>query len=372
MPNVNDIATIAEALEKAPIAIVKDRGVAVRNRNATCRACIHVCPNTAIDVAANEITFEPSLCTGCGACIAVCPTEAVIGLSPTDAELKARVDEATKANGGACVMACARISSKRLADPARYAEVPCLSRVDEVMLLESVARGADGVELVDGGCSTCKYRDAIPHLDVTVGEANGLLEAQASDVRVRRSSAFPDDMLVEDASGLFGSTRRGFLSDAVGAARETALVAAKATIEQELGLKQAEVAIGERLRVTPGGSLPIIEMPRHMRALDALDAINGDADGREVPSRMFADVTIDLARCNACGMCAVFCPSGALKRDEAQKVSDPLEHIEFLACECVNCGMCADVCWKGAIGISNRIRADKLFDFEPTVYNMKR
>ncbi len=371
MPSVNDIATIAEALEKAPVAIVKDRCVAVRNRNATCRACVHVCPNAVIDVAANDITFEFSSCTGCGACIAVCPTEAIIGLSPTDADLSARLEDSTKANDGACVIACARISSKRQADPARYAEVPCLSRLDEVTLLEAVAHGAASVELVDGVCSTCKYRDGIPHLDVTVAEANGLLEVQGSEVRVERSSAFPDAVLVEDASGLFGSTRRGFFSDAVGAAKETALVAAKATIEQELGLKQAEVAIGERLRVGAGGSLPILAMKRHMRALDALDAINGEPDDREVTSRMFADVSLDLSRCNACGMCAVFCPSGAMKRDEAKKASDPLKHIEFLACECVNCGMCADVCWKGAISISNRIRADKLFDFEPTVFSMK-
>ena len=34
MPSVNDIANVAEALQKSPIAVLRDRCVVVRNRNA--------------------------------------------------------------------------------------------------------------------------------------------------------------------------------------------------------------------------------------------------------------------------------------------------------------------------------------------------
>ena len=118
------------------------------------------------------------------------------------------------ATGGKAVFACARIASKRLADPAKYAEVPCLARMEESVLLGLAARGVEDIVLVDGTCATCKFRSNVPGIDATVASANELMAAQGSDVRVRRASAFPDEVLLEDKRTLLGESRRGFFTSA--------------------------------------------------------------------------------------------------------------------------------------------------------------
>ncbi len=369
MPSLNDIATVAEALEKSALAIVQDRCVVVRNRNATCRRCVQACPTHAIEVSNNEVHLAASSCISCGACVAVCPTEAIVPLEPTDEELANAAYAALRENGNRAVFACARIASKRQANPARYAVVPCLARLDEGIIAALVARGADEVLLVDGDCTTCKYRDCISHADATIAEANHIMAAQGCSVEAQRITGFPDDMLAEDIEGLHGTTRRGFFSDAVGAARDTAMVAAKSTLAQELGYTDKPVSIGERLRVTEEGTLPLIQVPRHEAAINAMYEL-GEPVVDEIESRLFASISVEVQRCNACGMCVMFCPTGALRRDPTAKVGDPLTYLEFSASDCINCGLCADVCWKRALTLSPSVSTAELFDFEPKEFDL--
>ena len=370
MPNINEIMQVAEALEKSPVAVLRDRCVAVRNRNATCRKCVDICQVDAIDIAANEIHLDAGACMACGACTTVCPTEALAPVQPTDDALAEAVANSAAKRDSRALIACARISSKRLADPGLYAEVPCMARVDESILLDLAAHGVTEIELIDGTCATCKYRACVPAIDATVLYANELLAAQGSALRVQRASEFPSDTLVDSAEGLFGSTRRGFFSEAAGAAKETAMVAAKTTIEQELGYTAPEVSIGERLRVTQDGAMPRLEMPRHDRTINAMDAI-GLPVVDSIDTRRFGSVQIDLQKCNACGMCAVFCSTGALKRDDGGSVTSELKCLEFSASECVQCGLCRDVCWKGALTLSSTVSTEQIFDFEPVVFDLK-
>ena len=370
MPSINEIVTIAEALEKSPVVAVPDRCVNVRNRNATCRKCVEACQISAIDVYANEIHLDAKACMACGACTAVCPTEALVSVAPLDADLAKAAAGSAVLNDGRAVFACARIAAKRLADPDRFAEVPCLARIDESVLLSLVSHGATDVLLVDGTCQTCKYRFNVPLIDTTVMCADELLAAHGSDARVRRASDFPEGMKAEDTQGLYGATRRGFFSEAASATKNTVATAARTTIEQELGYAKQEPGIGERLRVSESGEMPRLTMPRHEVAINALDAI-GEPVVETIDTRLFGTVDIDTGKCNACGMCAVFCPTGALSRDPVEKMSEPLRYLEFSASDCVQCGLCADVCWKGALKLSGHVPTEELFDFEPRTFPMK-
>ena len=369
MPNVNDIINVAQALEKSPVVAIRDRCVAVRNRNATCRKCVDACQVDAIEISANEITLDAGACMACGACVSVCPTEALVSVQPTDDALSHACAEAAAKLDGHALFACARISSKHKADPSLYVEVPCLARMEESVVVNLVSHGAHAVTFVDGTCSTCKYRACVPTIDATVAYSNELLAAHGSNVKVTRSSEFPAEALVENPEGLFGSTRRGFFSEAAGAAKETAMTAARTTIEQELGLAPDEIAIGERLRVTSSGAMPRLDMPRHDATINALDAIGAPVvDTME--TRRFGSVSIDVQKCNACGMCAVFCTTGALRRDETDSASKELRFLEYSSCECVQCGLCHDVCWKGALELSSSVSTSQLYDFEPVVFDL--
>lgn len=369
MPTINDIAAVADSMGKCRIKVIEDACVVVRNRNAACRACEKVCPHGAIKAQGNTLTISSSLCVECGACVAVCPTEAIVSLEPSDAELAEAAARSLAANDGMAVFACARINAKQLADPERYAVVPCLARLEESLLLALVGVGATELVLVDGTCQTCKHRDCVRAVDEVIAQVDRLLAAHDSTVRVQRASAFPAELAVEDSRSLKGSSRRGFISEAARTAKEAAMSAAQATIAKELGIDIAERSISERLRVGEDGRMPLVEMPRHERAINALDAI-GAPRVDVISSRLFGTVSIDVEKCNACGVCTVFCPTGALRRDPAKKPSETVRYIEFSASECVQCKLCYDACWKRCIKVSSDVPADELYDFEPRTFTM--
>ena len=222
MPNLVDIVEVAEALESKAVYLASDRCVVVRNRHASCAKCADACPTGSVFAANNVLELDGEGCVACGACTTVCPVEALIPLRPLDEDLASSVASAVAATGGKAVFACARIASKRLADPAKYAEVPCLARMEESVLLGLAARGVEDIVLVDGTCATCKFRSNVPGIDATVASANELMAAQGSDVCVRRASAFPDEVLLEDKRTLLGESRRGLLTRARTRAKDAA------------------------------------------------------------------------------------------------------------------------------------------------------
>lgn len=370
MPQVNDIISVAESLEKSPIVIERDACVAVRNRNASCRRCVEICPVGALAVSANDVKLETSACVACGACTAVCPTAALGALAPTDAELVRAARASGVGANGRCTIACARRASKREADPDRYVEVPCLARVGEALIMELFGAGATNVLLVDGVCATCKYRSLEAEIVEAVAQANIMCATQGSSMRAQRSSSFPVDLLIDDPEGRFGTSRRGFFSDVARSAKDMARTAAQAAIEQELG-RADEPLIGERLHVSKNGALPLIGVRRHDAVIDAMDALGAPVVDAFY-TRSFARFSVDVDACNACGMCAVFCPTGAIKRDVPAelKESPRASFLEFSASACVSCGLCVDVCWKRAAMISPLVMCDELFDFEPVTIDL--
>lgn len=369
MPNIADIVEVAELLGDRPVVPMADRCVVVRNRNASCTKCKDACLADAIEIHNNALSIDAAACVGCAACTVVCPTEAIVPVDPSDAELDEFAAGALcEAGEGRAVIACARIASKGIGDPHKFAEVSCLARVDESVLLSLAAIGAEDIALVDGCCSTCKYRATSAGVDATVESANSLLESCGSGVRVRRASDFPADLALEDARSLLGEARRGFFTSAsswtAGAAGKTADL----VLRKKLGAKQAKT-LRERLNAA-GGTLPQLDEHRRAQVLDAMDRM-GAPSGVTLKTRLFGSVSIDISKCNACGMCAVFCPTGALKKSaikvqpNVDGTTDGGSFLEFQAADCTQCNLCVDACMKKCIVIGDEVETDELFDFDP-------
>lgn len=359
MANLVDIVEIAQSLETKAIHVIDDRCVVVRNRNAKCRKCQQACPVDAFTISGNTLTLDHGTCVSCGACSVVCPTEALLPLRPLDAELANSIVEATLNNGGVAVFACARIASKRIAIQDNFAEVPCLARMEESILCGLAAQGIKDILLVDGVCSTCKYHDCEQGIDNTVSSANALIEAMGGISKVARMSNFPDSMHSENAAETYGVSRRGFFSRTKGEAKTVAGKTASTILDATLQEKVA--TLRERLGVTETGTLPRFEAARRTNILDSMDRI-GTPTVEEIETRLWGNVQIDTEVCNACHMCTVFCPTGALEKVELEKGSTG---VEFTASTCVQCRTCEDICLKKCLKVDTVIPLESLFDFEP-------
>lgn len=367
MPNLKDIVDVAQALESKAVRVVADRCVVVRNRHASCRRCVKACPADAITVRNNELTLDNHACVSCGACTVACPVEALVPLDPSDAELATGAARSADALDGCAVIACARIASKDLGDPTKYTIVPCMARVDEGMLVELAAAGVSRIMLVDGTCRTCKYRDTESGVDEAVEQARGLIAAMGGATEVVRASEFPAEALLEDRASLYGQERRGFFSRSSRRAREASVKTAEVMVFKEF--EQRMPSLKERLGVTAAGAMPWLVAQRRERLMDSLDQL-GASTVETIDSRQFGTVSIDEEKCSACGMCAVFCPTGALKKSEERPEDGVGSYLEFQAFDCANCRMCADVCMKKCLTVSTEVPADELFDFEPRLIHI--
>ena len=375
MATVNDVLELAKALEGKAVVPAAARCVAVRNRNATCQRCVDACIAHAIRVKNNEVTIDNGACVACGACVAVCPTEAMVALEPVDDELAQAVAAATTAlDGKMAVIACARVATHGDGDPEKFAKVPCLGRVEELMLVELAARSVGDIVLVDGGCETCKYRAVDSAIDATVGQARVLLEAQGASARVKRMSEFPSEARMADEREQFRAARRSFLSNTSGMAKDAAMIAAEQTIKQKMGGQEKKTAtIREKLGVSKGGKLPAFRADRNMRLLDAMYEL-GESVVEEIDTRVFGRIDVDAQACTGCGMCTMFCPTGAVRASEEEhpKAEEGFRYLEFSTADCVQCGLCVDACMSHAITLSTRVKMAELFDFEPRLLDAKK
>lgn len=407
MPNIADIMEIAEVLETKAILEIPERCVSVRNRNAKCRRCLDACVADAISVGNNKLVVNNKLCVACGACTTMCPTEALMPLRPTDASLheaavnsfhEAGAAHASKSGGpkvlpGAAgrdesqaaasaaglpaLIGCARIAARRIADPHLFAEVPCMARVDVSTLLDIVAAGAPHVLLVDGDCSTCKYHATSEGVDAVVQAANDCLVAMGSEAQVQRVQEFPQHAQLADKHSLLGESRRGFFTSARSWTASAAGKTAQHVVEKNLGVAVKPKSMREKLGAK-GGSLPQFEPERRITLLNAMDSLGSPVEGSVLDTPLFGSVEINTEKCNSCGMCTVFCPTGALKKSDVKPAEGdgiapvdeegnlvPGNYLEFSAADCVQCNLCADACMKKCLTVKTQVSITQIFDFEP-------
>lgn len=385
MPSIVEMVEIMQRLESKALHVEPRRCVMVRNRNAACRRCAQACPSGAISLHDNVIEIDNELCFECGSCSTVCPSEAIISLKPVDEDLMARVTAQREACPGKAVVICARLAAKHRASADKVVEVPCVGRVDASLLVRMAALGAQDIYVVDGHCKTCRYRDAQPAADRSIEAANALFEAWGVPVRARRTEELPEEVLASSAQEARGGvSRRGFFTDLRSSARSLAVEATQAAIDVEFNQGKKE-SLRDILKMDASGHMPQSTPERHMRIIDDMASLAVPPEGAVVSGPLFSRAVIDEQKCNNCGLCATFCPTGALRRVEeepegvdetgkktvvsAARAKANLRHwVESRPWRCVGCEMCADVCLKHAVTVVHELPCAALTEREPEVF----
>lgn len=373
MSLVNGLLSLLGAIESDAIAVHEERCISVRNRNADCLRCVEVCTSGALSYRAGELVVEPERCIGCGTCATACPTCAIELRNPSDAELTAQLKHSIVATKGHPVIVCetaleaAGIASD---DASAACVVPCLGRMDESALVGLAAYRAFDATLACGSCKTCPHASGGALMREVVEGSRNLLAAFGSSLPIDVVECVPERVLANGGSG--GARRQG-AEGGVGrreffrSAKNASTRAAGAAVAEELGMAEAETVPAAYRKVGADGTLSQFVPTRRVRLYNYLQHV-GQPVADEVETRVIGAVSIDADRCSSCRMCAVFCPTGAIRKLDEGGVFG----IVHRPSACMQCHLCERICPEQAIAVSGRVPLRQFMGKEAVCFAMKR
>ncbi|MFQ5577896.1 MAG: 4Fe-4S binding protein, partial [Anaerolineae bacterium] len=327
-----------------------------RFRGVDCSLCADACPaKGAIGVTNGKPILDNGACLHCGLCLHICPTEAYTrpdGLAGRLVKLVAALP------AGPVDLLCPQHPRPDAgAAPQAVQTRRCLAALAPATLLEVAATGRE-IRLDDTPCPDCPLGNIHPALQKTAAEANawaGLL-AHAPPVALRSG---PDDDTPPAAA------RPVYDVDQPPLSRRSWLGSLK-KMGEEVSAAEEAVAM-----VKAGKSVPVAErLPQslpHQRAriLSILkkSSLNQSPVSQSPVSQSpitndqlptaglpISTLNVDPARCTACGLCARFCPTGALRflsDGEAFALT-----FQPLFCLGQACDICVPACPEQAVSAS--------------------
>lgn len=314
-----------------------------RHRRSSCDLCAERCPTRAVTLTPS-LRVSAAACTGCGVCAIYCPAGALEAGSPDDDELAAQV-RALMQTGAAVTFACQESAPGRSQEGVCV--VRCLGRLDEA-LLALAAAGGGAPRLVAGDCQNCPSSGGQRTGDLSARRATAILAAMGIPVQmaIEHEPAPPRP----PAKATPAVSRRGFFN--ILALRTAGTAAALAGSVLQTGAPAPE---GQAAR---GGPLPARLPAKRRLLLETLRSFGRppvQALDCQQTAGMWAQVSIS-GSCTFCGMCAYFCPTGALTQiEEGEK-----KGIAFRVADCTNCRLCKDICYRSAVDLSPEVDLAKI------------
>ncbi len=347
-------------LESFGLDIHPERCVRLRNRHASCKRCAEACTSGAISIEDGAWRFHPELCVKCGTCATVCPTCALEAQQPNDADLTRAALDSAAACEGTVVFACheALVGAAEV-NLHRVAEVVCLSRIEETLLFELLAKGAKRFVGVHGDCDRCPRRQGCVSVNLVAETAHKVADAWGIVLDYDRTTVFPDAVFISDEEAdLARFLTKGSRQEVRSKEHSASGLAVNQSGQVEARLSPTHVQ--------KDGTLPHFVPSRRLRLLDNLAKLGTPTEG-ELDTRLWGHILIDFSRCKSCKMCAVFCPTGAIcKYSEGESIVG----IEHYAAECVHCGLCQDICPAQAITSSTKVPVSYLSQGTTERYHM--
>ncbi len=223
--------------------------------------------------------------------------------------------------------------SQQVGDGSR---IPCLGYLHEAILLGAIGYGTQAVRLNITHCKKCDYVLGLQVAVRTLRRANRILAIFGIPRKISMMTKEPVGYSLAER-GL--SSRREFFSYLIKGTRGIVAAAIDGAISNQEISARTKVMLESKL---PKKQSLLLE---HLKTLGSPITDRVEAD--DMP---FAQVAIG-DRCNGCGMCCTFCPTGALKSyDHGDR-----QVIDFNSGYCLACNLCYDICPESAISYSIHI-----------------
>ncbi len=351
-----------ELLTDITVSIDGARCLNTRHDSAGCRRCVDACPVAAIALGNEVPTVDAAACVRCGACVPVCPTDAV---TAGDAPERRLADACHSMDSGSVTVACVanpRPRSNAGGPTVRHGR--CLASLSTEQLLGLTGDGTRRVELDMSWCEACPIGTAADGAIATVETIEALTSARPAMVALVGLPGAVDDLIATDSTqavvdshrpsmsrrGLFSSMRR----------------------RTESAVQRGHEPVQPPLRRTRGpvlARLPQSVPASRRRLLERLRQVHLADHRTDMPAALvpFADVLIGPS-CSACGLCARYCPTGALSFVTAASAAGAPDSFAlwFQLGTCIDCGVCAVACPEDAVAFGTTIDPSRLTDPAPT------
>jgi NAD-dependent dihydropyrimidine dehydrogenase PreA subunit len=334
------------------VAIDADRCLDNRHDGAGCRRCVDICPTQAFEVGARTPWLDAQRCVRCGACAVLCPTDAVIDDNPAERRL---VDACSELDERGVTLACPVNPRPLSLEWPVVRAGRCLGAVTGDQLLAISGARHRPVVLDLTWCSDCTIGQAADAAIVTVEATNAavrLATGSAEPLFELRTGAGDDVASLVDgtAPAIVDSwrpsmTRRGMFS-ALRRRAESAVERGHLAAPVPLRRSRGQVAL--RLpQSVPASRLRLLERLASLTDATTTPApTDCEVEATLVP---FADVRVDTHRCSGCGLCARYCPTGALHFESSGPVGAEGFALAIRSDLCIDCNICAVACPEAAV-----------------------
>jgi ferredoxin len=347
--NLDTLARLTERFTNEQLIVNADRCLNARFKKAGCHICVAACPTDAIQIEDRQVLLDPDACARCGACVWQCPTE--VFDQPRAAHSK--LIEAIRSVGAGpidlrCPQNVGDTTAIAAATIVQYSQ--CLAALSPAHLIELAAERH--VWLNDEKCVTCPLSKAQPSITRAVNDANRWRTAFDQPRQVHQQStdglrtAQPHTASIVDSANPPADRRAffGFLKKALAETGSAAISDQKRNGDQPVPVSQ--------------------RLPQHFpRERQNLLAALGRLGQPPDVSFNLPRVQIDAAQCTACGLCAKFCPTGAIRFQADSAHFD----LSFIPAACVNCNICVMACPTQVVSLTHDLEPSQFMRLTATL-----
>jgi len=318
------------------IAMYEERCLNRRHRTEFCHVCRDTCPQNAIDISDLTVRIDTPQCDLCALCIADCPAEVFTH------EAFSPLAFLEQAKGSQTLNLRCKFMGNHEAGPG-HLRIPCHGLLDDRLLTGLHAVGVEHLHLHGiNECESCPSRMGSNRLSKAMEKASPELQRHFPLIHTDCHEDAGSSQTATAQNTQHAETpmnRRNFLARMADTSTQTVAFATMSSLPFNL--------VQEGTAETPGKP-PALDQneyktkhvpQRHRLALFNLASVQASASASTRACSWFHEIH-PQGVCDACGICALHCPTGALLIEDSGQALE----LQYQAAACIGCGLCVSLC----------------------------